>query len=114
MKSRRCCGPWPATPNARVVTVMAADLVAVLRRTSLLASVSDADLAVLAGASRTRMLRRGQVVCSAGDPGDTLIVVISGRLRVVTRSADGGEVTLRILGPGATLGGVGVAAGGPR
>jgi CRP/FNR family transcriptional regulator, cyclic AMP receptor protein len=93
---------------------MAADLVAVLRRTSLLASVSDADLAVLAGASRTRMLRRGQVVCSAGDPGDTLIVVISGRLRVVTRSADGGEVTLRILGPGATLGEVGVADGGPR
>jgi CRP/FNR family cyclic AMP-dependent transcriptional regulator len=93
---------------------MAADLVAVLRRTSLLASVPDADLAVLARASRTRMLRRGQVVCSAGDPGDTLIVVISGRLRVVTRSADGGELTLRILGPGATLGEVGVADGGPR
>src|ERR1700759_2289618 len=93
---------------------MAADLVAVLRRTSLLASVPDADLAVLAGASRTRTLRRGQMVCSAGDPGDTLIVVISGRLRVVTRSADGGELTLRILGPGATLGEVGVADGGPR
>jgi CRP/FNR family cyclic AMP-dependent transcriptional regulator len=93
---------------------MAADLVDVLRRTSLLASVPDADLAVLAEASRLRTLRRGQVVCSTGDPGDTLIVVISGRLKIVTRSADGGELTLTILGPGATLGDVSIADGGPR
>ena len=93
---------------------MMADLVDVLRRTSLLASVPDADLAALAGASRTRRLRRGQVVCTAGDPGETLIVVISGRLKVVTRSADGAEFTLTLLGPSATLGDVSIADGGPR
>jgi CRP/FNR family cyclic AMP-dependent transcriptional regulator len=93
---------------------MAADLVDVLRRTSLLASVPDADLAVLAGAARTRTLRRGQVVFTAGDPGDTLIVVVSGRLKVVTRSADGAELTLTLLGPSATLGDVSIADGGPR
>lgn len=91
-----------------------ADLVAVLRGTSLLAAVPDADLAALTRASRTRTLRRGHLVCSAGDPGGALIVVISGRLKVVTRSADGGELTLRILGAGATLGEVSVADGGPR
>jgi CRP/FNR family cyclic AMP-dependent transcriptional regulator len=93
---------------------MAADLVDVLQRTSLLASVPDADLALLAGASRMRTLRRGQVVCSTGDPGDTLIVVVSGRLKIVTRSADGAELTLTILGPCATLGDVSIADGGPR
>jgi CRP/FNR family transcriptional regulator, cyclic AMP receptor protein len=93
---------------------MAADLVDVLRKTSLLGSVPDADLTVLAGASRVRTLRRGQVVCSAGDPGDTLIVVMSGRLQVATRSADGAELTLTMLGPGATLGDVSIADGGPR
>ena len=61
-----------------------------------------------------RTLRRGQVVCSTGDPGDTLIVVISGRLKVVTRSADGAELTLTIIGPGTTLGDVSIADGGPR
>jgi CRP-like cAMP-binding protein len=96
------------------MVAVVADLIDVLRRTALLASVSDTDLAVLAGASRTRRLRRGQVVCTAGDPGDTLIVVISGRLKVVTRSADGAELTLTILGPGTTLGEVSVADGGPR
>lgn len=93
---------------------MTVDLVAVLQRTSLLASVPDADLAVLVGASRMRTLRRGQVVCSTGDPGDTLIVVVSGRLKIVTRSADGAELTLTILGPCATLGDVSIADGGPR
>lgn len=93
---------------------MAADLTDVLRRTALLGSVPDADLAALAGASRVRAYHRGQVVCTTGDPGDTLIVVVSGRVKVVVRSADGGELTLVVVGPGATIGEVSVADGGPR
>lgn len=93
---------------------MATDLTDVLRKTHLLGSVPDADLAALAGASRMRTFRRGQVVCNTGDPGDTLIVVISGRVRVAIRSADGGELTLAAVGPGGTLGEVSVADGGPR
>jgi CRP-like cAMP-binding protein len=49
-----------------------------------------------------------------GDPGDTLIVVVSGRVKVAVRSADGGELTLMVVGPGGTLGEVSVADGGPR
>jgi len=49
-----------------------------------------------------------------GDPGDTLIVVVSGRVKVVVRSADGGELTLMAVGPGGTLGELSVADGGPR
>jgi CRP-like cAMP-binding protein len=93
---------------------MAADLIDVLRQTHLLGSVPDADLAALAGASRMRVFRRGQLVCSTGDPGDTLIVVVSGRVKVAIRSADGGELTLGTVGPGGTLGEVSVADGGPR
>lgn len=93
---------------------MAADLTEILRQTQLLGSVPDADLAALAGASRMRTFRRGQVVCSTGDPGDTLIVVISGRVKVAVRSADGAELTLVFVGPGGTLGEVSIADGGPR
>jgi len=53
-------------------------------------------------------------VCTTGEPGDTLIVVISGRVKVAVRSADGGELTLTFAGPGGTLGEVSVADGGPR
>jgi len=94
--------------------VATSDLTDVLRQTALLRSVPDADLAVLARSSRTRAFRRGQVVCTTGEPGDTLIVVISGRVKVVVRSADGGELTLAAVGPTGTLGEVSVADDGPR
>lgn len=93
---------------------MTTDPIGVLRGTRLFGSVPEADLASLAGASRTRMFRRGQIVCAMGDPGDTLIVVMSGRVRVAVRSADGAELTLVIVGPGGTLGEVSIADGGPR
>lgn len=93
---------------------MTADPAGVLRRTHLFGSVPDADLALLARASRTRVFRRGQIVCAMGDPGDTLIVVMSGRVKVAVRSADGGELTLVVVGPDGTLGEVSVADGGPR
>jgi CRP/FNR family cyclic AMP-dependent transcriptional regulator len=54
------------------------------------------------------------MVCSAGDTGDTLMVVIFGRVKVLVRSADGGELTLATVGPGETLGEVSIADGGPR
>lgn len=91
-----------------------ADVTDVLRQTDLLASVPDADLEALAQASRVRTFRRGQLVCGTGDRGDTLIVVISGRVKIMVRSADGGELMLAAIGPGGTLGEVSIADGGPR
>ena len=93
---------------------MTADATGVLRQTRLFGAVPDADLNSLAGASRTRAFRRGQIVCVMGEPGDTLIVVMSGRVKVIVRSADGAELTLVLVGPGGTLGEVSVADGGPR
>jgi CRP/FNR family cyclic AMP-dependent transcriptional regulator len=61
-----------------------------------------------------RVFRRGQVVFTRGDPSDTLFVVISGRVKVVVRSADGGELTLTIIQPGGVFGELGIADGGPR
>jgi CRP/FNR family transcriptional regulator, cyclic AMP receptor protein len=93
---------------------MATDLQGILRGTDLLSSVPIGDLEAVAAGSRVRTLRRGQVVFTAGDPGDTVIVVISGRVKVVVRSADGGELTLTVIGPGGMFGELGVADGGPR
>jgi len=53
-------------------------------------------------------------VFTAGDPSDTLVVVISGRVKVVVRSADGGELTLTIIQSGGVFGELSVADGGPR
>jgi CRP-like cAMP-binding protein len=93
---------------------MTAELTPVLRQTSLLGALPAADLAVIAAAARPRTFRRGQVVFSTGDPGDTLIVVVSGRVKVVVRSADGAELTLTVIQPGGVFGEISIADSGPR
>jgi CRP-like cAMP-binding protein len=93
---------------------MTADVTRILRETSLLSSVSAEDLNAVAAASRLRSFRRGQVVFTRSDPGDSVIVVVSGRVKVTMRSADGGELTLAIIHPGGVLGELGVVDGGPR
>jgi len=93
---------------------MRPDVPSILRATSLLRSVPDEDLNAVAAASRLRSFRRGQVVFTRSDPGDTVIVVVSGRVKVTVRSADGGELTLAIVPPGGLLGELGVVDGGPR
>lgn len=93
---------------------MSTDVIAILRATDLLGSASAEDLRAVAAASRARTYSRGQVVFSTGDPGDTLIAVISGRVKVAVRSADGGELTLTIIQPGGVFGELNVADGGPR
>jgi CRP/FNR family transcriptional regulator, cyclic AMP receptor protein len=93
---------------------MTTDVTGILRETTLLGSVPPGDLAVLVAASRLRAFRRGQVVFMTGDPGDTLVVVISGRVKVVARAADGGELTLTVIGRGGVFGELSVADGGPR
>ena len=93
---------------------MSTDVTDVLRSTDLLGSASAADLEAIAAASRSRTFRRGQILFTAGDPGNTLIVVISGRVKVVVRSADGGELTLTVIAPGGVFGELSVADGGSR
>jgi CRP/FNR family transcriptional regulator, cyclic AMP receptor protein len=93
---------------------MTADVKSILRRTDLLRSAPDEVLDAVATASRLRVFRRGQVVFTRGDPSNTLFVVISGRVKVVVRSADGGELTLTIIQPGGVFGELGIADGGPR
>jgi CRP-like cAMP-binding protein len=93
---------------------MTTDLTGILHQTGLLRSVPAQDLEAAVAVSRLRAFRRGQIVFATGDPGDTLVVVISGRVKVVVRSADGGELTLTIIGPGSVLGELSVADGGPR
>jgi CRP/FNR family cyclic AMP-dependent transcriptional regulator len=90
------------------------DLISILRQTCLLHSAPARDLETIAAASRHRAFQRGQVIFSMGDRGDSLIVVLSGRVKVVVRSADGGELTLTVIQSGGVLGELSIADGGPR
>ncbi len=93
---------------------MSTDITDVLRRTDLFRSVPAGEIDAIVAAARLRTFRRGQVVFTTGDPGDSLLVVLSGRVKVVARSVDGDELTLAIVQPGSVFGELSVTDGGPR
>jgi CRP/FNR family transcriptional regulator, cyclic AMP receptor protein len=85
-----------------------------LAGTPIFAGVPAEALDEAVAASRRRSYARGQVIFSAGDASDNLLLVVTGRIKVVVRSADGGELVLALVGRGGTVGELGVIDGGSR
>ena len=75
--------------------------------------VDPALLAELAAEFELVALYGGETLFRQGDPGDSLFIVMTGRLRVV-RESDGLETVLAELGAGETVGEMGVISGEAR
>ncbi len=74
----------------------------------------SALLQVLAArGTQQRYHRKGIRLINEGDPGDTLFIILDGRLRVFASNAEGREITLGVYGPGDYLGEMSLD-GGPR
>jgi CRP/FNR family cyclic AMP-dependent transcriptional regulator len=61
-----------------------------------------------------KSVSRGTSIMVAGDPTDSLYIVISGRLKVMMSDAEGKEVILAILGSGEFFGEMGLIDDAPR
>lgn len=72
------------------------------------------ELDDLSARMRRRRYSKGETIFLRGDPGDSLFIVESGSVRIGLMSADGKEVTLSILGPGAFFGELALLDGEPR
>ena len=59
-------------------------------------------------------LKRGATIVSKGDPGNSLIAVISGTVKISVSSAGGRSAILNLIGPGEIFGEVSVFDGQPR
>ena len=59
-------------------------------------------------------LRSGEILYRQGEPGDTLAVVVNGKLRVLARRESGEETAVAELGRGETVGEMAVVSGEPR
>jgi len=59
-------------------------------------------------------LKRGATIYSKGDPGNTLVAVISGTVKISVSSADGRSAILNLIGPGEIFGEVAVLDGQAR
>jgi CRP/FNR family cyclic AMP-dependent transcriptional regulator len=87
---------------------------AALRSCALFRQMDDAALAVVARLLRTRRFRRNEVIFHAGDPGDSLFVVVSGSVKIVLASPAGDEAIIATLRPGDFFGELAVLDGAER
>ncbi len=90
------------------------NLAAVLGTIPLFSGVDRAGLDEISRIARRRRYRRGSSIFFQGDPGDSLIVILSGAVRIFGVAEDGREKTLSILEKGDFFGEMGVLDGAPR
>jgi CRP/FNR family cyclic AMP-dependent transcriptional regulator len=88
--------------------------IAFLRTVPLFAKLDEAELARFAEATREKSYPKGSVIVFEDDPGDSLFVVRSGRVKVVLIGEDGREVILGVLSVGEHFGELSLIDDQPR
>jgi len=84
------------------------------RQSSILDSLADGERERLRALASRRRYGDRQTVFAKGDPAKGMYWVAEGRVRIVTNSAEGKEVILRVLGPGEIFGEIAMLDGGER
>jgi CRP/FNR family transcriptional regulator, cyclic AMP receptor protein len=63
---------------------------------------------------RKRRAQRSEALLRSGAPGEEVVLVLSGRVRLVARGSEGREVVLALRGPGELIGEMAALGGGRR
>jgi CRP-like cAMP-binding protein len=86
----------------------------VLAQSGLFQGLSEDAVEPVASRLETLSLPRGRVIFNEGEPGDSLYIVISGKIKLSRRSPDGRENVLAVMGPSDQFGELSVFDPGPR
>jgi CRP-like cAMP-binding protein len=92
----------------------ASNKLAVLRKHPIFCDLEPEAFDQLSRYAKHSTLKRGATIVSRGDPGNCLIAVISGTVKVSVSSADGRTAILNLIGPGEIFGEVAVLDGHAR
>ena len=88
--------------------------VTMLRNVPLFAGLSDQELEVLADSLGKRTFGKGMIIFHKGNPGQTLYIIESGKVRIFIISESGQEISVNIYGPGDVFGELALLDGLPR
>jgi CRP-like cAMP-binding protein len=86
----------------------------VLARCGLFQGVDPEAAETLAKELEYFEVRKGDVVFTEGEPGDSLYIVISGKIKVGRRAADGRQNLIAVMGPSDMVGELSLFDPGPR
>lgn len=104
MKENRPQGERPALANKR----------ALLKQIPLFAGLSDSQLGFVAERTRLADFEKDQTIYSQGDPPDAFYAIVSGRVRVFVRGADGRPEVLEVLHRGDYFGTISLLTNEPH
>src|ERR1051326_243043 len=93
---------------------MATKLVDFLRSMELFAQLNDAELGKVARLLKESKVSENEVIFHQGDPGDSLYILLHGRVRIANADQFGKERVLAFYGPGEFFGDMAVLTGAPR
>jgi len=85
-----------------------------LKNGTFLGHLSDAALDTLVHRGHIKKYSAGNFLCRRQEPGETLMVIITGWVKITTNNVDGKEIVLNILGTGDTNGEMAVLDGKVR
>src|SRR6476646_5447501 len=94
-----------------VLRSVARSTLALLRNHPIFCDLEPEALDQLCRYAKHSTLKRGATIVSKGDPGNSLIAVISGTVKISVSSADGRSAILNLIGAGETFGEVAVLDG---
>ena len=85
-----------------------------LQASSLFANFEREALVRILASTELRSYGEGDIIVTEGEEGSSLYLIVSGAVKVFTRSSDGGNLPLAELGPGDFFGEVSLLTGKPR
>ena len=85
-----------------------------LRSMDLFAELGDAELTKIARLLKEHKVSENDMIFNQGDSGDSLYIVLQGRVRIATSDQLGRERVLAFYGPGEFFGDMAVLTGAPR
>ena len=86
----------------------------VLARSGIFQGVDPEAAEALSKEMETVEVRRGEVVFNEGEPGDSLYIVLSGKIKLGRRAADGRQNLIAVMGPSDMFGELSLFDPGPR
>jgi hypothetical protein len=83
-------------------------------KSPLFSDFSSAELLAVIGGLRLLTFHSGDIVITEGEPGDSLFVLTTGRVKAFVRNPAGRHVQIREMGEGAFFGEISILTGKPR
>jgi CRP/FNR family cyclic AMP-dependent transcriptional regulator len=105
---------WASVYAGGVPSITPSEKLKLLGNVPLFSDFSAKQLEAISLVARTKSLQRREQLFHKGDHGGEIYAVASGKLKVLTTSAEGDDVVFSILGPGEVFGEVALLGATPR